>query len=750
MANCLLLAVLVAGFSGITAQVLIIRELLVSFYGNELTLGLILANWVISVAAGALAFGKLIELIKHKIRFLIIIQAAFSLFLLNSIYFARSFKSLLGIPFGETLGLAHIFFVSLFLIFPIASLSGGLFSLNCGILSDQLKNKAAAVSRVYSLEAIGAIAGGIVLTCIFLPLFNTFQIILLVFTVTLFVSIFLYRYIKSRLAGLIIFSFTLITVLFYLGLGHINKASLSRQWDKGKLIDYQNSIYGNVAVTEENKQTTFFYNGYPIVVVPYPDISFIEEFANYPLLFHDDPKTILILGGGAGGLINETLKHRIFNITYLEIDPLIIKMLGKHPSDLTNSELSDKRVKLLNQDSVNFIKTTSSNYDVILIGTSNPSELLTNRLLTKEFFSSAKKRLNKGGILAFWLPGSPEYLSKELKNINGTILNGSRVFTNVRVIPGDYNIILASDTEKILNLTPENIEKRIEGRGIKSRLLIPDYLVYKLGESRQRWFRQAMAGATTKINQDFKPISVFESILLWNKKFSPLFGKMFKYAGSLNLLKLILLVIFLAGIVYILTKITRMCLKLSIGYSIFTTGFFGMMANLLLTFSFQVIYGYLYYVIGLLLSIFMSGIAFGSIFMMLNLSRIRDGLKVYLRLELSMIIYLLLLGRAVLFINENAQTAFPLFLVLFFISGALTGIQFPLACKIFLNGKDSAANTAGTLYFADLSGGWLAGIFGGVVFLPVLGLLNTCYLVAILKVSSLFLVTLLGKLKLDK
>ncbi len=40
--------ILVVGLSGIVAQVMLLRELLVSFYGKELTLGIILANWLVS------------------------------------------------------------------------------------------------------------------------------------------------------------------------------------------------------------------------------------------------------------------------------------------------------------------------------------------------------------------------------------------------------------------------------------------------------------------------------------------------------------------------------------------------------------------------------------------------------------------------------------------------------------------------------------------------------------------------------
>ena len=46
------------GLSSITAQIVLLRELLVSFLCNELTLGVILASWLILVAAGSFLAGK--------------------------------------------------------------------------------------------------------------------------------------------------------------------------------------------------------------------------------------------------------------------------------------------------------------------------------------------------------------------------------------------------------------------------------------------------------------------------------------------------------------------------------------------------------------------------------------------------------------------------------------------------------------------------------------------------------------------
>ena len=78
-----------------------------------------------------------------------------------------------------------------------------------------------------------------------------------------------------------------------------------------------------------------------------------------------------------------------------------------------------------------------------------------------------------------------------------------------------------------------------------------------------------------------------------------------------------------------------------------------------------------------------------------------------------------------------------LFLVMSFVCGSLIGAQFPIANKIYLEGGKGLSKTAGLLYACDLMGGWLGGIAGSIVLLPVLGLSGTFVVVVLLKLSSL-------------
>jgi spermidine synthase len=732
-----ILSISVIGLSGIVAQVMLLRELLVSLYGNELTIGIILANWIISEGLGAILLGRLIERVKDKINVFIMLQVVFSLILPAAIYFCRTFKTLSGVPYGQGIGLGAIFLSSFLIILPVGFCHGGLFACLCKLGASYTKERELSLGKVYFWETIGSIAGGLAFTYIFARYFNSFQAALLITIANLAICIFFLGKNKPAYKYAVILLIIVVCYLYPSGIVNaIHRFSLKEQWKPHNLVDYRNSVYGNIAVTEEGGQSTFFYNGLPIITTPYPDITFMQEFGNLPLLFHGNPGDILIIGAGAGGLINEAIKHPLNKIDYAELDPLIIRILEKHPSALTNRELSDKRVRIIPQDGRFFVYNSRNKYDVIMIGLSNPSELSTNRFFTAEFFFSLKMRLNPQGVIAFWLPGSSSYIGPDLKDLNGCILNAAKTaYPYLRVIPGDYNIVMASGDSGINKVDAALVYGRLIKRNIKTAILTSKYLEYRLSGERITWFNRAMAGATKEINYDLAPFAVFQALIIWSKQFSSHFVYILESLKGLQLRHIFMIIACLALLVNFLFR--RSILKAGVGYAILTTGFYGMTANLILIFSFQAFYGYLYYNIGLLLSLFMAGIALGSIYITGNLAKIKDPAGCLIVIETLTGVFAFILGLTLLAGSAHARLApYSTFIILFFIAGLPIGLEFPLAGKIYLEGRQNTGKVAGVLYFLDLFGGWFAGILAGVVLIPVLGVFATCIALVLIKLSS--------------
>jgi spermidine synthase len=168
-----------------------------------------------------------------------------------------------------------------------------------------------------------------------------------------------------------------------------------------------------------------------------------------------------------------------------------------------------------------------------------------------------------------------------------------------------------------------------------------------------------------------------------------------------------------------------------------------MMFDLMIIFAFQSIYGYVFSWIGILVASFMAGAASGALLITAALGRIRNCLRAFKAVELAIIGFsiafpLVFLATAT-YLGEAEVFYFSktIFLALAFISGFLTGSQFPLANQIYLGKRRNISETAGLLYASDLLGGWFGGIAGAVLLLPVLGLAGTCITVGLLKLTSL-------------
>jgi spermidine synthase len=113
------LAILVMGFSGLVAQILLLRELLIVFSGNELCIGIILANWLILEAFGSYVLGRRAEISKYKLETFTVITIIFSLSLLIAIYQTRILKGVIGISIGESTGFITMFYSSFLVLFAV-------------------------------------------------------------------------------------------------------------------------------------------------------------------------------------------------------------------------------------------------------------------------------------------------------------------------------------------------------------------------------------------------------------------------------------------------------------------------------------------------------------------------------------------------------------------------------------------------------------------------------------------------------
>lgn len=759
------------GFTGTLAQVILIRELLVTFYGNELSIGIILANWLILEAVGSFFLGRVGNKTGRSIDAYVVLQFAIAIFLPLAVYGARVVKSMLGIPPGEMMGLFPVFYSSLLLLAPLSLADGAHFTIGCRIYSNLTKEAAPSIARVYIYEAIGAMTGGLLLTFLIIPYFHSIgvafgvsglNLISAILLIALFRKPFLPDLRAKHRAGVSFLSrgtyFLLISIILLASTGYvlfspkvdeIHNLSTQTQWQGYDLKYYRNSNYGNVAVTKRGDEFTFYSDGIPIATAPHPDEVFIEELAHLPMLFHYSPCKVLIIGGGVGGLINEVIKHPVEQVDYAELDPLIIEAAHSFSTPLTKFELNNPKVAVHYIDGRLFMSRSREHYDVIIINLPSPSTLQLNRFYTREFFEMTDARLSRDGILAITCPGSLSYVGEELANLNACIYHTLHdIFPYVRAIPGESNLFLASPSVEISTVEPDLLTQRLQERALETKLLSDFHIQYKLDKSRASWLLNSLDEVPeVRINRDLAPSGPFYDISLWSALISHYSEGIFKLMGKANLRVLLIpLAIFMIAFLAARRRIPKLGTA-SVAVTIVTTGFAGMAFDMVLILAFQSLYGYVYQMIALLIAVFMAGLAIGSTIMTRLMDRITNNKLLLIKLEALVLAYSILvpiilivfhshLGQPVIFALVQA-----VILVLSLVSGVLIGSEFPLANKIYLRGTRRVGEVAGGLYACDLLGAWLGALTVSIWLIPVLGIVNTCILIACIKIVSLVLVT---------
>ena len=153
------------------------------------------------------------------------------------------------------------------------------------------------------------------------------------------------------------------------------------------LIIFDNANMGRVMALDGVVQTTerdeFIYH---------------EMMAHVPLLAHGNAKRVLIIGGGDGGMLREVCKHqRIEHITMVEIDATVVEFCKQYLPNHSAGAYEDKRLELVIDDGVNFVKTTAQRYDVIISDCTDPIGPGAS-LFESAFYQACARILNEGGV----------------------------------------------------------------------------------------------------------------------------------------------------------------------------------------------------------------------------------------------------------------------------------------------------------------------------------------------------------------
>lgn len=125
-----------------------------------------------------------------------------------------------------------------------------------------------------------------------------------------------------------------------------------------------------------------------------------EMMAHIPLFLHGNPKKVLIIGGGDGGVLREVLKHPVKQAVMVEIDGEVVKACEKIMPAISAGAFHDARAEIIIDDGIKFVRDHANEFDAIIVDSSDPIGPACG-LFSGDFYSNVKKCLAKNGVAIF-------------------------------------------------------------------------------------------------------------------------------------------------------------------------------------------------------------------------------------------------------------------------------------------------------------------------------------------------------------
>jgi spermidine synthase len=740
-------ALMLIGCSAVLGQIVLMRELMAVFNGNEISLGILLATWLFWTAIGSLACSTLAQHERNAHRVVAVLECLLGISLPLTVWALRWSKSLFQTVPGELVGPLPVLLASLICLSLFCVIAGALFVSAARMMSiESAVDARRASSSAYLLEAAGFAVGGIVASLVLLRFLSPFQIAGLVLLMNLLMAAVLWLRMNRKQIAFAVAAATLLAVFLLIEFApRMERLAQAQEWRGFHLLASTDSIYGNLTVIATGNNRSLYENG--IILASTADESAAEESVHYALLEHPAPRRILLIGGGAGGSVPQALKHpTVERIDLVELDPALIRMAHDYlPAD---SAPLDPRVHLHYADGRAYLNATRDSFDVIIVSLPDPQTAQLNRFYTAEFFRSARDHLAPDGLLALQLRSSEETISPDLAEflrcINRTL---HEVFPNVVAIPGETIHFFAATRPGLLTDDPRTLVARLLARHLKTRYVREYFIPFRMMPDRMEQVRGELQPlAATQVNRDFSPIAYYYNTVLWSAQFNPAYANWLRSAARVRfsaVLGVPLIVLLSVAALLAFAPARERRARFAAAGCMAATGFTLMALEIILLLAFQSLYGFLYRQLAILIALFMAGMAVGS---WLGLRHIRRDHRpaccsvASTQFMLALAAPLLMLGVSLLArlsgtaaIWLAAQCVFPALAAL---SGILGGFQFPLATQLY---GGSGGRRIGWLYAVDLLGGCAGALVLSAYLIPVFGFWKTAWLCAAVNLAPALL-----------
>jgi spermidine synthase len=435
----------VSGFCAMAYEVIWTKLLGLIIGPTTYSFTIVLVTFITCLALGSMIFGWLADSHKSPMRLLIYTQIGAGLFaLLVSQVLGNSqfFFAKLIYHFQGNFALLNVLKAGLlfgFMLLPTICL-GATFPLVGKIYTESISKVGRSIGFAYAINTVGCVLGSFCAGFVLIPLSGKEDglkvVIGIQLAVALVIAVWLLLANRQYRLGLVpAGALAVLGLVLCLYFPQWNRAALASGkyhrieeesliedikgcgWVKalwqgsellakqasGEIVYYGDGVGGFVTVLRRND--LFGNTDFSLLISGKPDASSDGDMptqtlsAHFPMLFHPEPKTVMVLGLASGVTAGEALCYPIEKLDVLEISPEVVTA-SSFFDPWNNNVLSNPKTELIVQDGRAHLQLTERKYDVIISEPSNPWMAGLAALFTRDFFELARDRLNEDGIFA--------------------------------------------------------------------------------------------------------------------------------------------------------------------------------------------------------------------------------------------------------------------------------------------------------------------------------------------------------------
>lgn len=415
----LLVAYGLAGFAALGLEVLFTRALVMVIGSSIYAFSLIVAAFLVGIALGSLLASGLIDRRYNLWISFAVVEIGVGLGVLTTNLFLGGLPLLFGKVFDA---FPHSFwilqFVNFLIVFMVllipTTLMGAAFPIANKLYITDLARVSRSVGYVYAANTLGAVMGPLAAAFLLLPLVGIEHAILAM----------AYLYLSVG-AWILVLDFSLERAGKILALASLSIVAgltlLTPRWNKllmssgvyyhnrllteGTLLFYKEGKTSTVAVVQhgDGRNKSLVMNG-KVEASSLADLHSQLLLGHMALLWHENPRRVLVVGFGSGISTGAILGHReVEKVDVAEIEPVVIEA-SSHFAEDNHRALRDPRLQVVIDDARHHAFVSPEKYDVIAADAFDVWVTGSSNLWTKQTFELYRRRLRDNGIVIQWLP----------------------------------------------------------------------------------------------------------------------------------------------------------------------------------------------------------------------------------------------------------------------------------------------------------------------------------------------------------